>query len=121
MASKARSGEVVRYDGARGTTFRIRYTDGSGKRIKETLGSEHEGWTERKAEEALQDRLSDVRRDGYRAPDRKETFGPFAEAWLPTYAETKGLKRSTRDSYRTIIENRLAPAFSSARFHEIDV
>jgi integrase len=89
--------------------------------VKETLGSEREGWTEQLANEALEDRKSDVRRDGYTAPDRKETFGPFAEAWLPVYADTKGLKRSTRDSYRTIIENRLVPAFGSRRFHEIDV
>jgi integrase len=121
MASKARSGEVLPYKGKRGTTFRIRYRDASGKRVKETLGAERDGWTYQKAEEALEDRKSDVRREAYRAPDRKETFGPFAEAWLPVYAETKGLKRSTRDSYRTIIENRLVPAFGSCRFHESDV
>jgi integrase len=121
MSSKARNGEVLRYDGKRGTVWRIRYRDASGARVKETLGSERDGWSKQLAEERLQDRLSDVRRDGYRAPNRKETFGRFAEAWLPVYSETKGLKWSTRDSYRTIIEKRLAPAFGSCRLHEIDV
>ena len=36
---------VVRYDGKRGTVWRIKYTDAEGKQVMETLGPEREGWT----------------------------------------------------------------------------
>jgi integrase len=114
------NGQVLVREGVKGTVYKIRYRDAGGKRVQETLGSEHEGWTDQRAAEALQDRLSDVRREGYRAPDGKVKLGPFAQEWLPVYAETKGLKRSTRESYKGIIEGRLVPAFGSLRLHELD-
>jgi integrase len=121
MASKTRkSGEVLVYEGKRGKSFRIRYTDGSGRRVKETLGSAQDGWNAKRAEEALQDRLSDVRRSGYRAPDASAKFGPFAEEWVETYIAAKGLKHSTAEGYRHIVRDRLVPAFGTRKVGEID-
>jgi hypothetical protein len=60
--TRRRSGSVIVYCGKRGKTFGIRYRDADGRRVSETLGSEHEGWTEKRAEEALEERRVQVSR-----------------------------------------------------------
>ncbi len=55
-------GTVIEYPGKRGTTFRLKYKDASGKRVTETLPK---GTTAKGAKEALRDRESDVSRIGY--------------------------------------------------------
>jgi hypothetical protein len=62
MASR-RSGSVVLHESVRGVVFRLRYQDASGRRVCETLGLESEGWTTRRAEQALRERLVDVTRE----------------------------------------------------------
>jgi integrase len=120
MSSNVRTdGEVIPYYGKRGTTYRIRYMDGSGKRIKETLGHERDGWDQKRAEHELQDRLSDVRRDGYRAPDAKAKFEPFAREWLASYPVTKGLKYSTVEGYKHIVNDVLVPSYGKLPVHEV--
>lgn len=47
---------VVRYDGKRGTVWRVKYDDAAGRQVMETLGPEREGWTEKKAEAELRER-----------------------------------------------------------------
>ena len=49
---------VIRYDGKRGVSWRIKFTDASGRQVKETLGHERDGWTRKKAEVELRDRLT---------------------------------------------------------------
>jgi hypothetical protein len=60
------------------------------------------------AKEALRERLVDVKREGRRKlePLKLEVF---AREWLVTYPDAKGLKRSTRESYESIIERHLNP------------
>ena len=67
--------------GKRGTVWRVKYRDASGKQTMETLGpakskDRPDGWTKRKAEAALRARLVAVEREGYRrpAPTTFETF-----------------------------------------------
>jgi len=48
------------------------------------------------------------------------SFEAFAAEWLPNYAAAKGLKRSTRESYDTIIGRHLVPAFGRLRLEKID-
>jgi integrase len=74
----------------------------------------------KRASDALQDRLSDVRREGRRKlePVRFETF---ARGWLDDYPATKDLKRSTVEGYTGIIEGHLIPAFGRPQFQAIDV
>jgi integrase len=64
-------------------------------------------------------RLADVHREGWRKPD-PTTFANFAREWLDTYPDAKDLKRSTRESYATIIEKWLVPAFGTLKPEEID-
>src|SRR3954470_20548689 len=101
---------VIRYDGKRDTTWKIKWRDADGRQVKETLGSERDGWTRRKAEAELRARLTDVEREGRRHATAL-TFKVFAEEWQDSYPDAKGLKRSTRDGYRQIIQRHLVPAF----------
>ena len=72
---------VVRYDGARGVTWRVKYTDADGKQVMETLGREADGWTQKKAEAELRERLVRVERKGYRRP-KPLTFAEWADTWF---------------------------------------
>jgi hypothetical protein len=120
MARRRPKGQVVTYEGRRGRVFRLRYPDAAGVRVSETLGSEHDGWTRKRAEEALEERRVAVRKEGRRklAP---VTFPTFAREWLDTYPDTKDLKRSTRQSYESIIEGHLIPAFDRLQIAAIGV
>lgn len=110
---------VIRYAGKRGTTWRIKYRDATGKQIVDTLGRSPE-WNRRKAKEALGNKLADVRREGYRKPDPL-TFASFADAWLDEYPEARGLKHSTRRGYEIILDRHLKPAFGQLKLSEVDV
>jgi integrase len=115
------SGAAVQIvDGKRtGAVFYVKFRDATGRQVKERLGSAREGWTDRKARAALRRRLVDVERDGYKKPV-VATFETTARAWLATYPDVKGLKRSTRRSYANIVANHLVPAFGSKRLEQID-
>lgn len=115
-----RSGSVIRYDGKRGAVWRIRYRDADGVRVRETLGAEADGWTETKAREALRERLVDVKRDRRRKLS-PISFEEFALGWQETYPDARGLKKSTRESYKTIIERHLVPKFGQLSLEAIDV
>jgi integrase len=113
-------GQVVVYNGSRGRVFRIRYPDAAGVRVIETLGSEHDGWTRQRAEEALEERRVQVRKEGRRklAP---VTLATFARRWIDERDDEGELKRSTRQGYRAIIENHLVPALGARRLDAIGV
>jgi hypothetical protein len=51
-----RGSAVIRYGGKRGTVWRIKYADADGRQVMETVGSEREGWTQKKAEAELRER-----------------------------------------------------------------
>ena len=89
-----RGSAVIRYDGARGTTWRIKYGDSDGRQVMETVGAERDGWTKAKAEAELRERLVRVERKGYRKPER-HTFGPYARTWLAQAEKRRGWKPST--------------------------
>ena len=63
---RRRTGSVTVYNGKRGKTFGFRYRDADGRRVSETLGSELEGWTEKRAEEEREERRVQVRKEGRR-------------------------------------------------------
>jgi integrase len=108
---------IVKYVGSRGTVWRIRYEDASGKQVQETLGRSPE-WSKRKAEAALRARQVAVERDQYRRPD-PVSFTSFAREWLASYPQAKGLKRSTIETYKAIVETHLIPAFGSLRLGDV--
>jgi integrase len=111
---------VIRREGKRGATLAIKFIDAGGRQVWETLGRETDGWTEKKARAELEARLTDVRREGLRKPQAL-TLSVFADEWLATYPDTKGLKRSTRESYESLIERHFKPALGHLRLEALDV
>src|SRR5436190_19800560 len=118
-SSRRRIGSVIVYNGRRGKTFGIRYRDADGRRVSETLGSELEGWDRKRAEEELDDRRVDVRREGRRKLE-PVTFATFAREWLASYPDAKDLKRSTREGYESIVEKHLIPELGRVQLAAID-
>jgi integrase len=92
---------VLRYEGARGVVWRIKYRDADGKQVMETLGPEREGWTHRKAEAELRERLVRVERKSYRRP-APLTFGEYADTWFAEGATRRRWKPSTVAQYRSL-------------------
>jgi integrase len=100
---------VVRYEGRRGIVWRIKYRDATGKQVQETVGAERDGVTWKHANEALQDRLSDVRRKGYQRPKRL-TFAAYAETWFAEGEVRRRWKPTTIAQYVSV-RRRLVEAF----------
>lgn len=114
---RLREGYVVRYKRRGGAVWRIRYRDAAGRRVQETLGPEP-AWTEKRARQELRNRMADVARDGYRVPPSM-TFAEFAEAWSRNHLPSRGLKRTTVETYRYALEGHLLPFFGKKRLSEI--
>jgi integrase len=116
-----RGAAVVARTAKNGTvTFSIKYLDAAGEQTWERLGTDAEGWTRPKARAVLDDRLSDVRREGLRRPSAV-TFGDVANEWIGTYPTTKGLKHSTASSYQGIVNGYLIPQLGHLRIGDVDV
>jgi integrase len=102
---------VIRYEGARGVTWKVKYRDADGKQVKETVGREADGWTRQKAERVLGARLAEVAR-GMRKP-RRRTFDDLADEFIAVALKAKQRKKSTIIDYTAAIRNHLRPAFGS--------
>jgi integrase len=96
-----RGSAVIRYDGKRGLVFRIKYADADGRQVMETLGPEREGWTEKRANAELQNRLADVRRIQLRKPT-KLTFNEYADLWFSEGQKRRRWRPRTAIQYRSI-------------------
>jgi integrase len=116
---RRRAGSIVRHDSARGIVVRIRYADATGHRVCETLGLESEGWSLRKAEETLRERLVDVKRDKLTRA-RPLRFEEFARDALETYLDAKGRRHSTRSGYLAVLDQHLAPHFGRMQLDTIE-
>ena len=97
------SGSVIRYQGKRGTVWRIKYRDASGAQVMETIGAEREGITEKKARELLQERQVDVRRKAYRRP-RALTFKAYRGTWFEQGTTRRRWTNRTEIQYRSILK-----------------
>ena len=97
----ARGSAVIPYYGKRGTTWRIKFVDADGVQVMQTLGSEREGWTEKRANEELQNRLADVRRIQLRKPT-KRTFNEYADLWFAEGEKRRRWRPRTAIQYRSI-------------------
>jgi integrase len=89
--------------------FRIKYDDADGRQVMETLGPERDGWTRRKAEAELRERLVKVERRGWRKP-APLSFAAYADEWVKAGPVKRGWKPSTPASYRSVLR-RLKDAF----------
>lgn len=105
----AARGSIIQYHGPRGLIYRMKYRDATGKQVQETLGAAADGWTRKKAEAVLADRLAEVRA-GYQQPKRA-LFADYARTWLDDHAKAKQLEEETRKGYESMIERHFVPFF----------
>lgn len=112
-----RRGSVVVYEGKRGTVWRIKYRDATGRQVMETLGSEWDGWDEKKAEAELRERLVRVEQKGYRRPEQL-SFGEYARRWLAEGERLRGWKPLTVRTYRPVLA-RLVAHFGTRRLGDV--
>ena len=126
MAARAPKGEVVRNPVKGGFTFALRFT-AYGKRRYVTLGRPEDGWTQGKAETALDDTLADVRR-GIWTPDvvqlvaepvPEPTFHEFASRWFE--GMQGDWRENTRLDYEWQLRVHLLPFFKDHRLSQITV
>jgi hypothetical protein len=108
---------VIRYPGKRGVVWYVKYVDATGVQVKERVGKASDGWTKRKAEAVLRERLVAVTK-GYRKPE-PTTFRTFALEWLDTYPEAREHRRTTREDYRGVVVNHLIPYFGDMRLAHV--
>lgn len=110
---------MIQHRSARGLVLRLRYADASGRRVCETLGLQSEGWTQRRAEQALRERLVDVKRDKLTRA-RPLRFDEYAEQALTDYLDAKGRRHSTRSGYLAVLEQHLVPYYGRMQLDTIE-
>ena len=103
---------VIRYQGPRGVSWRIKYLDADGRQVKETLGREPE-WDRRKAERALGARLADVEK-GMRKPARR-TFDELADEFEAVALAARPRKKRTVVDYKATLSEPPAARVRASR------
>jgi integrase len=103
------SGSVIEYAGKRGIVYRVKYTDGDGRQVMETIGAERDGVTRKHAEAELRERLVKIDRKGWRKPAAL-TFATYAERWFAAGEQKRGWKPATVAQYR-VVRRRLVEGF----------
>ena len=84
---------VIRYEGTRGVTWRVKYRDADGRQVKETVGREADGITRKHSEAALRERLVKVETRG--GASRPPTM--FRDSQRPA-SERRARRSSTESS-----------------------
>lgn len=92
---------VVRYEGARGVVWRVKWTDASGRQVQETVGREAEGFKRKDAEAVLRERLVNAR-NGYRKPERV-TFESYSRTWFEEGKRRRSWKPRTLIAYDNVL------------------
>jgi integrase len=96
-------GSTIRYEGKRGVVWRIKYRDAAGTQCMETIGAERDGWTQKKVDAELRERLVRVERRGYRKP-RPLTFAAYAKTWQEEGRTRRRWADRTVIQYRSILK-----------------
>ena len=111
------------------TRYKLRFRV-NGERVFETLGTDAEGWTDKRAQEALADRLAEVRLGTYVPPrpgrrnapvpeGAEPTFHEFASLWFAT--KRPELRESTTEVYLWHLRDHLLPYFQHHRLSDITI
>ena len=126
MEKRAR-GEIrvhERVDGRRTYSLRFRV---DGKRHSLTLGTDADGWNERRAERKLEDVLAEVRAGVWQPPapadeddGREITFHDFASRWWAA-RKAEALRPKTQQDYEWQLRKHLLPFFAKYAVADIDV
>jgi integrase len=111
-------GSVIEYAGKRGTVWRLKFTDSSGKQVMQTP-KEQKGWKRRDAERALGAKLEEISRTRWRQPERV-TFAAFADRFRSEVIPARGLKPTTVEEYETILRVHLIPFFGTMELAAIE-
>lgn len=108
---------VIKYEGARGVTWRIKLTDHDGRQVMETVGKAAAGITEKDAKAELRERLVRVERKQYRRPD-PVTFRQASKRWREEVGARKQWRPATVAQYVSILE-RLNKQFGHHRLADV--
>ena len=100
---------VLRYEGARGVTWSIKFRDVDGRQVRERLGREAEGWNSQRAERELGKRLDRVERERWRKPS-DETLTALVDEFLDEYLPSRGRRRSTIIDDTNTLRRHVLPA-----------
>jgi integrase len=108
------------------TVYALRFNV-QGRRQYVTLGSSREGWTQAKAQDALQDELAKVQLGEWKAPEpapaptveSDPTFHVFATDWLA--AHEGEWQTSTKLDYEWQLSHHLLPFFKRHRLSQITI
>ena len=112
------------------TRYAIRFWVNEDRREYESLGTSADGWDQHRAEEALKDRLAEVRLGTYvpPRPGRRDapvpegaepTFHEFASLWFAT--KRPELRESTAEVYLWHLRHHLLPYWQHHRLSEITI
>lgn len=100
---------VLRYEGARGVTWSVKFRDADGRQVRERLGREADGWNRQRAERELGKRLDRVERERWRKPT-EETLAALVDEFLDEYLPSRGRRRSTILDYTNTLRGHVLPA-----------
>src|SRR5918994_1720361 len=105
---------VIRYDGKRGTVWRIKYADATGRQVMETVGAERDGVTRRQGGGGAARAIGPCRAEGLPTAARADVrrVRPNMARGGPAVA---GLEARTVAVYRNALDGYLAPAFGKCR------
>jgi integrase len=127
MARPATGNVVTRKLASGDTRYGLRFR-AHGERVYETLGTDAEGWTKQRAQEALKDRLAEVRLGTYITPHSgggtvenaaEPTFHQFASQWFAMVEPE--LAPTTVDAIRWRLSYVLLPYFHHHLLSEITI
>jgi integrase len=112
-------GSIIEYRQRDGdTVFRVQYRDAKGRQVKESIGHKSEGWTKRKVQAALAERISNVANRNYVKP-QAVLFRDYADRWLEESQLLFSWKPNTVTTYKTAVK-RLKGRFGHKRLGEIE-
>ena len=108
------------------TVYALRFNV-QGRRQYVTLGSSKDGWTQARAQDALQDELAKVQLGTWKAPEPEPaptvesdpTFHDFASDWFNSYRAE--LRPTTQLDYEWQLSDHLLPFFKGHRLSQITI
>ena len=112
-----RGAAVLRYEGARGVVWKIKFRDAEGRQVKRTIGREADGVTRKDAEAAARAAVVKVETKGWRKPPPL-TFRQASADWFAEQQAEKGWKPATTAQYVSI-RARLDEAFGPRRLADL--
>jgi hypothetical protein len=91
---------VIRYDGKRGTVWRIKYRDATGKQVKETIGAERDGVTRKQQARRCKIASPTFAAEGSGAPRRSRSRSTRTAGSLKASSAADGSERRSRSTAR---------------------